>query len=230
MSRWVITDIHGCFNTFKHLLEEKVKLTEKDELYLLGDYINKGPFSKEVLDYLIQLKQSNLNVHISRGNHEQEFLNLLLDATTLDAFLEKGGNTFLKSFDVEHPADIPQEYIEFFKGMDWYFSLPDFLLVHAGFDFSKKKPFTICEDILNIRDYKVDLKKSDNRRVLHGHTPTNLKKIVKRLNKNKKKHMSLDAGCPYRSNPKQGSLLALNLDDWNWLVQENIDDSSNYSE
>jgi serine/threonine protein phosphatase 1 len=165
-----------------------------------------------------------------RGNHEQEFLNLLRDASTLQAFLDKGGRTFLKSFSVDHPAEIPEKYVEFMKGLDWYFSLPDYILVHAGFDFSKKKPFTICEDILNIREYKVKLDKTEGRKVLHGHTPTNIKKIIKRLTKGKKKHISLDAGCPYRSNEKQGCLLALNLDEWRWIVQENVDYSDNYSE
>jgi serine/threonine protein phosphatase 1 len=227
--RIVITDIHGCFYSFKNLLEEKVKLQKKDRLYLLGDYINKGPHSKEVLDYLMCLQQGGHQLHMLRGNHEQELLNLLDGKSDLDRLMSKGAQTLLKSFGVEQPQQIPLVYIDFIRSMEYFFELPDFYLVHAGFDFSKQNPFTASETLLNIRSYTVDLNKTQNRRVIHGHTPTNLTQILQSLEAKSSLHYSLDAGCAYKDNQQQAHLIALDLDSWQVMCQPNIDPSANYA-
>ena len=54
--RFVATDLHGCLRTFRYLVEEELRLRPTDYLYLLGDYVNKGPDSGGVLDYLMQLQ------------------------------------------------------------------------------------------------------------------------------------------------------------------------------
>jgi serine/threonine protein phosphatase 1 len=56
--RIVIGDIHGCLKTLQQLLEKKVRPDTGDELYFVGDYIDRGPDSKGVLDYLIAMKDS----------------------------------------------------------------------------------------------------------------------------------------------------------------------------
>jgi serine/threonine protein phosphatase 1 len=227
--RIVITDIHGCFYSFKNLLEEKVKLQKKDTLYLLGDYINKGPRSREVLDYLMYLQQLGYQLHMLRGNHEQELLNLFDGKSDLNRLMSKGGLTLLNSFGVEQPQEIPLVYIDFIRAMDHFYELPDFYLVHAGFDFSRQNPFIASETLLNIRDYTVDLDKTQNRRIIHGHTPTNLSQILQSLEAKSSLHYSLDAGCAYKNNPQQAHLIALNLDSWQLMCQPNIDPSANYA-
>lgn len=228
MSRWIITDIHGCYYSLKALLEQQVQLHQEDHLYLLGDYISKGPFSKQVLDYLMELQEKGFQLHMLRGNHEQEILNVLNGTTSLTTLREKGGFTFLKNFEADHPSAIPERYISFISKLDWYFSMEDWLLVHAGFDFSENNPYKLTETLVNIRDYEVDLAKTSGRRIIHGHSPTDLALIEDTLQQNKALHLSLDAGCAYRENPKQGHLIALNLDRWQWKTQKNIDDSDNY--
>lgn len=228
MSRWVITDIHGCFHSFKALVEQQVQLRPQDSLYLLGDYISKGPFSKQVLDYLMTLQEGGYQLQMLRGNHEQEILNALEGSTSLSTLREKGVFTFFRNFDIAHPADLPEQYIHFFKQLDWYFSLDDWLMVHAGFDFSSTNIFQINDTLVNIRDYEVDLDKTGGRKILHGHSPTNLSQIEETLRANNSLHIGLDAGCAYRKNPKQGQLIALNLDTWQWKTQKNIDESDNY--
>lgn len=227
--RIAVTDIHGCFYSFKYLLEREVKLQKKDELYLLGDYINKGPYSKEVLDYLLELRTAGFQLHLLRGNHEQELLNLLDGKADLDGLMSKGAKTLLHSFAVELPQQIPGLYITFLRSMHYFFELPDFYLVHAGFDFSRENPFTESETLLNIRDYKVDREKSGNRPIIHGHTPTDLPVILQRLKQKNKLHYSLDAGCTYRNDPRQAHLLALDLGAWEVFCQPNADPSSNYA-
>lgn len=228
MSRWVVTDIHGCYHSLKALLEQEVQLSKADTLYLLGDYISKGPYSKQVLDYLMSLKEAGFQLHLLRGNHEQEFLNVLAGTTSLTTFRQKGGFTFLNNFQLDHPHDVPELYIRFFEQLGWYLALDDFLLVHAGFDFEAQKPFETSERLLNIRDYTVDLQKTAGRRIIHGHSPTALATIMHTLEENKALHFSLDAGCAYHQNPEQAHLIALNLDTWQYQVQKNIDLSDNY--
>lgn len=227
--RIVVTDIHGCFFSFKSLLEEKVGIRKGDQLYLLGDYINKGPHSKQVLDYLLELQEKGYNLYFLRGNHEQELLNFLEGSTSLDSFISKGGSTLLKSFELNHPSEISSRYINFIRGMGYFIELPDYYLVHAGFNFSKQNPFLESEELLNIRGYEVDIEKTKGRKVIHGHSPTNLDKILNSLHQRKDLHYSLDAGCAYRNNPKQAHLIALDLDRWQVFKQPNIDDSSNYA-
>ena len=227
--RLAVTDIHGCFYSLKSLLKDKVGLQKTDTLYLMGDYINKGPHSKKVLDYLMELGECGYQLHMLRGNHEQELLNVLDGRSGLDSLMDKGGQTLLRSFEVEHPQEIPPNYIAFIRSMSYFFELPDFLLVHAGFDFSKDNPFMESETLLNIRDYEVDLHKSNNRTVIHGHTPTDLEKILQSLEKRNSLHYSLDAGCAYKEDKRQAHLLALDLDSWQVFCQPNADPSSNYA-
>ncbi len=227
--RIVCTDIHGCYHSFKSLLEEKVKLHPDDNLFFLGDAINKGPFSREVLDYLMAMDQDGYKLSLLRGNHEQELLNVLNGKTGLDIFVSKGGETLLNNFGVRHPGEIPEKYIRFIRGFEHYVELPDFFLVHAGFNFNKVNPFVDSEEMLNIRGYEVDLNKTNGRRIIHGHSPVALEEIKSTIAEKADKHFSIDAGCVYHRNPEQAHLVALDLDEWKLFIQPNIDVSSNYS-
>lgn len=71
MARYAIGDIHGCYDEFMQLLKEIDFNSGKDTLYLVGDIVNRGPKSVEVLDWV--LKNSN-NVISILGNHEIYFL------------------------------------------------------------------------------------------------------------------------------------------------------------
>ena len=59
--RFVIPDIHGCYKSFKSLLD-KIRLTKTDHLFLLGDYINRGPCSQLVLDLILDLLDSGYQI------------------------------------------------------------------------------------------------------------------------------------------------------------------------
>ena len=59
---FAIGDIHGCFNSFKKLMEEKIQITKSDKVVLLGDYIDRGSQSKEVIDYIIELKEKSFDI------------------------------------------------------------------------------------------------------------------------------------------------------------------------
>ena len=74
MRRIVVGDIHGCSQTFRSLAEEEIRLAGNDILYLLGDYVDRGPDSKGVLDYIMDLMQGGYDVRPLRGNHEEDLL------------------------------------------------------------------------------------------------------------------------------------------------------------
>ncbi|CAM9973274.1 unnamed protein product, partial [Chrysoparadoxa australica] len=76
-SRWVIGDIHGCFQTYQALLN-KINLQKEDQLFLLGDYINKGPQSLEVIEVIMSSKK---NVFPLLGNHDKKLLEYYIRPT-----------------------------------------------------------------------------------------------------------------------------------------------------
>ena len=63
---WVIGDVHGYFSTLQSLVE-KLELNENDAVVMLGDLIDRGPSSADVVNYV----KSTENIHSIRGNHEQ---------------------------------------------------------------------------------------------------------------------------------------------------------------
>jgi serine/threonine protein phosphatase 1 len=73
---FAIGDIHGCFDSLKELVKNKIQLQKNDKLILLGDYIDRGNKSKEVIDFIIELLEKGYDVIPLMGNHEA----MLLDA------------------------------------------------------------------------------------------------------------------------------------------------------
>jgi bis(5'-nucleosyl)-tetraphosphatase (symmetrical) len=94
MSTYVIGDIHGCYESLKHLLMV-AGVTEDDQILCVGDLINRGPCSLEVLEWAMQHQHQ---VQVILGNHELHFLACLFGATlakgdTLDRILEQPSTT-----------------------------------------------------------------------------------------------------------------------------------------
>ncbi|MFA5814000.1 MAG: metallophosphoesterase [Bacteroidales bacterium] len=65
-----IGDIHGCFNAFRTLVEQKIQIKKRDKIILLGDYIDRGTHSKEVVDYIFDLQNKGFDIVPLIGNHE----------------------------------------------------------------------------------------------------------------------------------------------------------------
>ncbi|MEJ8802637.1 metallophosphoesterase family protein [Pontibacter sp. H249] len=224
MARYALTDIHGCAQTLKAMVLDRLKLKKTDELYLLGDYVNKGPDSKGVIDFILHLQAQHYQVFCLRGNHDEMLLKAAKKggkALSLTSYEKK---LTLLSFNISHFEQLPDKYIQFINSLPYYLELPDYFLVHAGFDFHQKDIFKDKDAILNIRNYKVDWSKINNKRLLHGHTPTplhSIKKAVSHLNPK----VNLDAGCVYYKNASFGNLVALDLNSQELFVQPNIDRS-----
>jgi serine/threonine protein phosphatase 1 len=212
MPRYAISDIHGCCQTFRFMVEEILQLTPADPLFLLGDYIDRGPDSKGVIDYILELRARNYQVTTLMGNHEAMMLETEEDAEYLPLWLRNGGDTTLSSFGTKQLKQIPDKYWQFLYQLEYYRELPDYLLVHAGFDFSVPNPLTNFNAMLWIRQFQVDEAFLGSRKIVHGHTPTALIKIQQNVANPQTRVINIDGGCVYKSNRGFGHLTALNLD------------------
>lgn len=220
--RFAIGDIHGCSRTLRKMVEQVLLLKPEDTLYLLGDYIDRGPDSIGVLDYLMHLRASGFDIQALMGNHEEMLINALDDPSAAITWYVNGGWRTIQEFKVDSPEDIPQPYLDFITGLPRILITEDYVLVHAGLDFSTRHPLrdTSGQFMLWTRDNRVDSVKLDGRTLITGHTVTSLSDIRKSLSTN---HINLDNGCYARGETGYGALVALDLDARELLVQKNIE-------
>ncbi|KAA9333062.1 serine/threonine protein phosphatase [Hymenobacter busanensis] len=222
--RYAATDLHGCLRTFRRLVEDRLQLTRTDTLYLLGDYVNKGPDSRGVLDYLMQLQADGYHVYCLLGNHDLELLDAARGNTAATWASPADRALTLHSFGVADVADIPLRYLTWLAALPLSLELPDFVLVHAGFDF-RRPPADMRADthtMLNIKSFTFDASRLQGKRLLHGHVPIATAEAQHRVAQ-RAGAIDLDTGCVYRLNPELNHLAALNLDTWELLLQQNVE-------
>ncbi len=223
MRRIAISDIHGCLKTFYTLLLE-LKLDKQDQLYLLGDYIDRGPDSKGVIDYIWQLQQSGYHIFCLRGNHEQ----MLIDEINKTNSWYDGEPMTLKSFGVDKNEDIPLEYIEWMKQLGYYLEIDQFILVHAGLNFKIDNPLEDYHEMLWIRYFQEEINREwlGKRVIVHGHTPTSKKTIKESLLQlHKIPALCIDNGCSFNSSGL-GHLVAFDLTNRKLYFQPRVEEES----
>lgn len=208
--RLAIADIHGCSKTFCSLLK-KLKLKKQDQLYLLGDYIDRGPDSKSVLDTIMKLKSKGYAIQPLLGNHEKLFVDTYTNVEKNDSWRLYGTVPTLDSFRVSHPQDIPVEYYNFLTTLPTIAVTDKYVLVHAGLDFSLTDPINDTPEDFRLcrRDYSVKPEKIGNRTLVVGHTVTDMLTIEGSIKAN---CIRLDNGCYDKGHIGFGSLVALDLD------------------
>ena len=230
MRKFAISDIHGCRKTFLALLD-KIALSKSDVLYLLGDYVDRGPDSKGVFDEIFHLQKNGYEVHCLRGNHEEILLRSLYDRMGLDNWLLTDGKKTMDSFGVEVTEDIPTIYLDFIREMEYYFEVDDYILVHAGLNFNLFEPLEDQRDLLVIRRW-YDTVRYDwlgSRVILHGHTPMPYFDIEEQLvNLDKNRYLDIDAGCVYAGSDRPdrvglGYLCAFDMTNRALFFQENVE-------
>ena len=220
---YVLPDIHGCHKTLKYTIENHLKLCRNDELYFLGDFINKGPDSKGVLDLVMSLIQNDIKVYSVRGNHEQLLLDAFNNNEKNELFKDRGGKETLESFQVGNIHDIPNVYIDFINELPYFIELKDYVIVHAGFDFSLDNPFSDYESMLTIRNFTMSPASLNYRKVIHGHNAINLQEIYRSIIEPNSYQLNIDNGCVYKDKEGMGNLFVLNLNDHSFHIQKNIE-------
>ena len=222
--RFAISDIHGCAATFETLLE-RINVQAEDELFLLGDFIDRGPGSKEVIDRVWALTAAGVKVRCLRGNHEQMLLDAATQTNGLRVFVFNGGQETMASFGVSRPQDIPDAYLEWMDALPLYLETPGYLMVHAGIDFRSEAPLEDEAALLWLREWydRIDREWLDDRIVIHGHTPRPsylLRRQVERLELIPA--VNIDAGCVF-TYQGLGHLCAFDLDARQYYFEPNVD-------
>jgi serine/threonine protein phosphatase 1 len=124
-----IGDIHGCRVALDAVLAA-VELRPDDTLVTLGDYIDRGPDSRGVIERLLRLR-SQVKLVTLKGNHEAMLLNAL-DGKDASAWLEFGGSGTLASYGGDI-ANVPAEHRPFFHDLLPYYETERHIFVHANY-------------------------------------------------------------------------------------------------
>jgi len=190
---FAIGDIHGSYDRLKTLMDKIPIDFSRDTLVFIGDYIDRGPHSVEVVDYLMQLKNRVPGVIFLKGNHE-DMLDKFINGDDRFTYLLNGGQQTLDSY-LTKPVQsdfypIPPDHMDFFKSLRLFYETEEFIFVHAGLRprvlLESQKP----QDLLWIRDKFISTKYDFGKRVIFGHTP--LKKPLVEPNK-----IGIDTGAVY---------------------------------
>jgi len=223
MTRYAIGDIHGGAKTFRTLLD-RLHLRLDDRLYLMGDFIDRGPDSKGVLDIMLQLMQDGYDLRPVRGNHEEMLLQTVNGYhDDLSWHWMKGwGIETLKSFGIKNPEELPTRYLFLLEQLPYLRLDDDFVFVHAGLDMMVSNPLTDSSPLTMVWGAvdQVDIARLGNRRLITGHTISPLSKISDSLNSS---HIYLDNGAFTGTQPDYGHLAALELETLTLTLQPWID-------
>ena len=127
-----IGDIHGCATALKALVAA-IDLAESDTLVMLGDAIDRGPNSSQVIEQLIEINESCQLVPIL-GNHEQMMLDSVENRIPLQDWLIHGGAETLDSYSKDAALSaIPENHLEFIRSWGDYHETDEFFFVHGNY-------------------------------------------------------------------------------------------------
>ncbi|MCX6335195.1 MAG: metallophosphoesterase family protein [Bacteroidia bacterium] len=211
MSRLIaIADIHGCYKPFYELVVKTIDLKKADRLILLGDYIDRGMQSKEVIDFIIDLKEKGFDIIPLAGNHEAMLLDSYTDPAMLYLWIMNSGETTLQSFGVLNVQDIEKGYIDFFSGLKYYESTGNYLFVHAGFNDGDADPFSDTNHMIWESRLSYENPVLWGKTIIHGHRPKTLDFVKKQIDK-RTGVIPIDTGCVYGLEMGYGFLSALDV-------------------
>jgi serine/threonine protein phosphatase 1 len=174
MFTYVIGDIHGCLESLKNLLN-KIEEDSDNKLFkaiFIGDYIDRGPDSAGVIDYLINFQRYWPKTIFLMGNHEDMFLNSLenglIGMENENTWLSNGGFQTKTSYNNE---PIPNSHIEWMKRLHKYHETENNVFVHAAIDTTLPMNQQRDSTLLWTRYGKGESVPNFNKVLIHGHTP-----------------------------------------------------------
>lgn len=198
MSTYCMSDIHGHYNSFMRIIDE-IALNESDNVYILGDIIDRGPDVAALLIACVELNKLD-NFHFLLGNHEHMAYQYLLQSHSFANEEEKehwikkvhGSKKTLEALDMLDEDWVEEELIPWFNNLLYYDTVEvggqQWMLVHAGFNpkrygkLTKKYPDDVLvdkrfgvqslNDLIWIREEWMYDAQDAPMPVIHGHTPT----------------------------------------------------------
>jgi serine/threonine protein phosphatase 1 len=174
---YAIGDIHGSLDSLERLLDKISPDLSRDRLVFVGDYIDRGPQCKGVVDYVIRLK--NLappgQVICLKGNHEAMLLDFMAGGPA-EMFLFNGGMATLEDYwDVDwvdrEGLALPPDHAQFYQDLQLYYETPEYIFVHAGLKPGVPLADQVEADLLWVRGEFITSAADFGRRVVFGHTP-----------------------------------------------------------
>ena len=169
---FAIGNIHGCSHALDALLS-KIQPQSDDTIVTLGDFVDRGPDSKGVLDRLIDLSKRCQLVPIL-GNHDEMMLNARFSRSAFDGWMEMKGLTALQSYGSEAQIDlVPQKHFQFLESCRPYFETDTHIFLHANYkpDMPLSFPDDHTQRWLSLRDYVPPKPHISGKTVIVGHTP-----------------------------------------------------------
>lgn len=223
---YVIGDIHGCLDALHRLLH-KVEEHDKQQkqatttLIFLGDLIDRGPHSCEVVEFLLHYAPSFAETVFIMGNHEEVFLSILSgEANSIHSWFGFGGRSCARSYGVDNLGQVnidptpllhqlkrkvPKQHINFISSFKDHYVFGHYLCVHAGIQPKVKLENQKSSDLRWIRSRFLKYKKPHEHIVVHGHTivdsPTDYGNRI-----------AIDTGA-YKGPEEAGLLTALCIDE-----------------
>jgi len=187
---FAVGDIHGCYKKLRVLMDHLPIDYREDTLVFLGDYIDRGDGSYEVVEYLAGLRKQHPGIVFLKGNHEELFFNYLSGEDEV-SFLFNGGEQTLKGYmSADGDISVPKAHLDFFNSLQLYYETDDYIFVHAGLKdgvpLEQQKP----EDLLWIRNPFIESTYDFGKMVVFGHTP--YPEVVVKDNK-----IGVDTGAVY---------------------------------
>lgn len=189
---YAIGDVHGRCDLLDALLariaDERARAPVGTvHLVMLGDLIDRGPQSAQVVERLLATPDGVDEMHLLMGNHEEALLEILDGAhSQLPGWIRYGGEQALQSYGLEDAsifgdrealvakihAGIPASHVRLFRSMVDYVQIGDYLFVHAGIFPGRPLDQQQAHDLRWIRDEFLDDESDHGVIVVHGHTIT----------------------------------------------------------
>ena len=188
---YAVGDVHGRLDLLNQLLARiGDDMSSRPEVrpvsIFLGDYIDRGPSSRETIDRLIEHAGANESVFL-KGNHEQIAISCLRDRGLFERWMRLGGLETLMSYGIAaegrsddrqivrlqaafHDA-LPQSHFRFFRDLQSSFALGDYFFAHAGVKPDIPLPHQKESDLLWIRQEFLSSRADFGKIIVHGHTP-----------------------------------------------------------
>jgi serine/threonine protein phosphatase 1 len=172
---FAIGDIHGCNRELQRLLARIRPDPLNDAIVFIGDYLDRGPDSRGVVDTLLDLKKSFPHLICLRGNHEAMFLNYYLEGRDEELYFANGGEMTLSSYgldltDARDGTGFPEEHLRFLASLPLHHETEAYLFVHAGLRPGIPLAGQSPEDLLWIRNEFIDSDWDFGKTVVFGHT------------------------------------------------------------
>jgi serine/threonine protein phosphatase 1 len=186
MLTYAIGDVHGCFDKLVRLIDRCMAHAgaRQRKFVFIGDYIDRGPDSRAVVELLIEMQSKMSGVICLRGNHEAMVVTAAEEGDRTEAWwLDNGGPETLLSYGVRRAAELPADHLRWFRSLPLSYDDGRRYFVHAGVDPERPLDRQDEHDQLWIREAFLYDERDYGRLIVHGHTPLAKGKVDLRPNR-----------------------------------------------